>query len=136
MPTALPENLAAQAISPRSFSLSWSAPDPEGRNGDITRYAILITANNVSSVLYSAQFTLELPTQGFTVIPYTTYFIQVAAETVKGRGPYSEQVAVYTPEDGKQTAVPPARLPQFLYHYSSLQSASNFWQFTTASIYF
>ena len=55
------------------------------------------------------------------MIPYTTYFIQVAAETVKGRGPYSEQVAVYTPEDGKQTAVPPAILPQFLHHYSSLQ---------------
>ena len=35
------------------------------------------------------------------MLPYTTYFIQVAAETAVGRGPYSEVVTIYTPEDGK-----------------------------------
>ncbi len=74
--------------------------EAEDRNGVIIRYAVLIRVGNESSVLYSTEEHLELPYLGFTIQPYTTYTVQVAAETSIGRGPYSEPIRIYTPEDG------------------------------------
>ena len=36
-------------------------------------------------------------------LPYTTYMVSVAAETVVGQGPFSTEQIVVTPEDGKST---------------------------------
>ena len=102
VPTAIPEGVGSQNLSSRSFSLTWSPPEAEGRNGIITRYAILISSNSMSRVFFTMQLNIVFPTQGFTVQPYRTYFIQVAAETEIGRGPYSELVPIYTPEDGRE----------------------------------
>ena len=43
------------------------------------------------------------PYQVFDLKPYKRYMVQVAAETAEGRGPYSEEISIYTPEDGKQS---------------------------------
>ena len=45
---------------------------------------------------------MTFPYQGFDLQPYNTYIVKVAAETVEGKGPYSEEVTIYTPEDGKK----------------------------------
>ena len=102
VPTSIPEGVNHYNISSRSFSLTWSPPEAEGRNGIITRYFILISSNSMSRVFFTMQLNIVFPTQGFTVQPYRTYFIQVAAATEIGRGPYSEQVSINTPWDGKK----------------------------------
>ncbi len=101
MPSGAPESVVSHNILSRSFRLSWQPPYSEDRNGIITRYVVLITSRNESRTLYSAQSTLELPAEGLVIVPHTTYFVQVAAATAVGQGPYSEQLAVYTREDGK-----------------------------------
>lgn len=103
MPSSIPENVAAQVHSSRQFSLSWEAPRPEGRNGIIINYVVRITSTSTSqeSFINTGQLSLDFPTSNFDVLPYKTYILQVAAATVVGRGPFSEDVIVVTPEDRK-----------------------------------
>lgn len=74
---------------------------PEGRNGDITRYMVRIlnVETGVESLVSTSQLSLQLPTATFDVMPYRSYTLQVAAETVAGRGPYSMDVTARTLED-------------------------------------
>ena len=55
----------------------------------------------MSSVFYTTELDLIFPALGLIVEPYTSYVVEVAAETIRGRGPYSEGIMIYTPEDGK-----------------------------------
>ena len=100
VPKSVPEGVSSHVLSSRSFYLTWSPPEPEGRNGEVTRYAVLVSPNSIT--FYTNQLRFDFPTQGFIVQPHHTYFVQVAAETVVGRGPFSEQSTIYTPEDGRK----------------------------------
>ena len=65
-----------------------------------------------TSLLSTNQLSLQLPTATFDVMPYKSYTLQVAAETVAGRGPYSMDVDVQTPEDSTCNSEPgPSKLP-------------------------
>jgi hypothetical protein len=83
--------------------VSWEHPLPEGRNGIITRYAVRIlnVETGDTSLIFTNQLSLQLPTATFDVLPYRSYTLQVAAETVAGRGPYSVDTTAQTPEDSK-----------------------------------
>ena len=93
----------AQIISSRSFNLSWGPPLPEQRNGIIIRYTInvLNTNTNQNLLVYSTRLNLTFPSGLVTVQPYRTYILQVAAETSEGRGPYTTDTIVFTPQDRK-----------------------------------
>ena len=103
VPSTAPTQLEGVALSPRALNLSWIAPDPRETTCIITGYAILISLEGVSSILNFSSNTLMTPYQVFDLKPYKRYMVQVAAETAEGRGPYSEEISIYTPEDGKQS---------------------------------
>jgi len=94
-----PTQLEGVALSPRTLNLSWVVPE---LTCTITGYEVSISVEGRFSLLSIGTNTMMIPYQGFDVLPYTTYFVRVAAETAKGRGPFSEQIAIYTPEDGDQ----------------------------------
>lgn len=102
-PSGPPQNVEAHPLSPRSFNLSWEPPLPEQRNGIITRYTVRVLdaqANN-DFLIYTTLLNLTFPTGLVLVVPYRTYILQVAAETVVGRGPFSTDVTLNTPEDSE-----------------------------------
>jgi len=103
VPSATPENVTAYISSSRRFTLSWASPVPEGRNGIITGYTVrVISINTDHELLFNTtHLSLEFPRAGIVVLPYKTYILQVAAETEVGRGPFSQDVMVFTPEDSK-----------------------------------
>ena len=100
-PSGTPQNPTAQILSSRSFSFTWDLPLPEERNGVITRYAVRVedvTADQ-NFLVYTTRLNLTFPMGVVTVSPYRTYILQVAAETTVGRGPFTSDATISTPED-------------------------------------
>ena len=98
VPSGFPQNFLAVATSPRSILLTWILPLPQDRNGIITGYFINATLVETGETLQqssnSTSFTMNAR-------PYTTYLFVIAAVTVAGRGPFSTEISIKTPESGK-----------------------------------
>ena len=99
VPISPPVNLSLVTSTSTSVTLSWASPPTQDQNGIITGYTLqvfsfqlgLLRETNVSS-------------NGSTVDslhPYTTYLFKVAAMTVVGRGPYSDNLTATTQQDGR-----------------------------------
>ena len=97
-PSGFPENFLAVATSPRSILLTWIPPLPQDRNGIITGYFINATLVETGEKLQHSSNSTSLT---MNARPYTTYLFIIAAGTIAGRGPFSTEVSIKTPESGK-----------------------------------
>ena len=100
VPSGSPLNFSTEATAPRSLYFSWEPPLLEQQNGVIIGYTVnIVSDDNMMFQLYSEQHATNLSATIFK--PYTVYRCAVAAITMPGTGPYSDDMVILTPEDGK-----------------------------------
>ncbi|KAK3920463.1 Down syndrome cell adhesion molecule-like protein Dscam2 [Frankliniella fusca] len=129
-PAGAPLGLTARALSSTAVLLTWSAPAPELRHGDITSYNVGFrvesgqTAYNMTSVVAEpgdSDDDGELKLSG--LLKFTRYSIVVQAVNVVGVGPMSDAVSVSTLED-----VPSSPPEEVRCHAVNSQSLQVSWQ--------
>ena len=100
-PSGSPLNFSVEATAPRTLYFSWEPPLLEQQNGVIIGYVVNIISDDIGMMfqIYSDSNATNISATLFT--PYTVYRCAVAATTVPGTGPYSDEVLILTPEDGK-----------------------------------
>ncbi len=109
MPSGPPQNitLTANNSDSRSLVLEWAVPLPQHINGIITTYTV-----NISSSLGTNSF--QIPSaMSYTLTslrPFVAYTCVVAAHTSEGRGPFSANITLTTPEDAPEA--PPVMVSQ------------------------
>ena len=101
VPTAPPQNTDGEVLSSTAISITWQVPQLEEQNGIIQRYFIRLL-----EVPTNINFTYQQKGQHTELVidslhPDYDYECSVAAETVVGRGPFSEPFTITTHEDGK-----------------------------------
>ncbi|KAE8748711.1 hypothetical protein FOCC_FOCC004514 [Frankliniella occidentalis] len=105
-PAGAPLGVTARAVSSTTVLLTWSAPAPELRHGDVTSYNVGFkeeggqTSYNMTSVPAMSGDTDddgELTLTG--LLKFTRYSIVVQAVNVVGAGPMSDSISVSTLED-------------------------------------
>ena len=98
-PTSPPLNLSPVTSISTSVTLSWAPPPTQFQNGVIMGYTLQVF-NSQQGLLRET----NTSSNGSTVDslnPDTTYLFKVAAMTVVGRGPYSDNVYVATRQFGR-----------------------------------
>jgi len=105
-PSGPPLNFSVEAITPRTLYFSWELPLLEHQNGVILDYVLNISSDDNGMIIqiYSNGNATNISATLFT--PYTVYRCKVAASTLPGTGPYSDEVLILTPEDGKSNGFP------------------------------
>ncbi len=88
-------------LGPTAISLSWQPPAPEGQNGIITSYTLLI-----NELLTDTNITYQRDGSHTEVVitglhPYYDYSCAVAAQTSAGLGPFGSPFTVRTHQDGE-----------------------------------
>ena len=101
VPGAPPENVTGHSTSSTSIEVNWGEVPADKQHGTILEYAVIYKetegAADTEKRVNSTARGIEL--RG--LIKYTAYSIQVLAATVKGDGPRSETITVWTVQDGK-----------------------------------
>ncbi len=108
MPTGPPQNLNLTANDSRSLVLNWAVPLPQDVNGIVTDYTINITSSiGFRSLRVGSNITTFIVG---SLRPYITYSCVIAAHTSVGRGPFSVNVTLTTPEGAPEA--PPILITQ------------------------
>lgn len=76
----------------------WIPPAVEDRNGIISSYTISLTEAETEETTYFNSNQNSIHITG--LMPFSTYFISVAASTSIGVGPFGTVLTVNTQEDG------------------------------------
>ena len=86
-------------ISSTSAVLTWEAPPPEDRNGDLIGYSINLTILQTGErlELFSNSTILTV----YDLRSFTVYTCTSAAVTNAGEGPFSDAIQIETLEAGK-----------------------------------
>uniref|UniRef100_A0A0N5BT57 Down syndrome cell adhesion molecule-like protein Dscam2 n=1 Tax=Strongyloides papillosus TaxID=174720 RepID=A0A0N5BT57_STREA len=114
VPSGKPYNIRVTEKMPDSFSLSWSGPREDERNGEITGYNIKYKAKKKGSKLKTVHVKGDV--QKFQLSRLeggTQYSIRIAAINSNGTGPYSEAINAETTFEDKvenQPVGPPIEL--------------------------
>ena len=77
----------------------WTEPPIDAHNGIILSYNIILMVTNTMDTLSVNTTSTSVNITGLH--PFYTYSLRVASMTIYGAGPYSDDVLVTTPEDGK-----------------------------------
>ena len=101
-PTAPPSNPHVAPNNSTSLTFSWSPPPADKINGNIRRYVTEITEHETQSTSQYLSTTTAVTLH--YLHPHYSYVCRVAAETI-GIGPYTSNVTVQLPEDGKILAL-------------------------------
>ena len=89
------------SVMQRSLSFSWSEPPCGDRGGIIIGYTYKLTrVGSVPDIMIQQSDTSEQSVTIDGLIPFTEYSFQVAANTSKGIGPYTNDVTMTTLEAG------------------------------------
>ena len=96
-PLLPPGNVSVHVLSHQQILVSWTPPEENARNGLIRMYIINVTRVDSNEEYSETSNTTSI---SLSVLPFRYYFISVAAVTVEA-GPFSDDIAVETPEDGK-----------------------------------
>ena len=103
VPSASPQNFGGYNISKNEILVSWDVVAPDHVNGIILGY--YVTWNEIQSSSGEAfNKSVLFPSTNTTfggLQPFTFYSFQVAAYTIKGKGPFSENITVRTEEEGE-----------------------------------
>ena len=84
-----------------SIIVTWDHPAPDGRNGIITGYSLILVevVTNVTTMYRQIGAHLELVIG--SLHPFYDYECVIAAETMVGRGPYGRPFIITTSPNGK-----------------------------------
>ena len=103
VPGAAPENVTGHNTSSTSIEVTWGEVPADKQHGTILRYTIIYKetegAADTEKRVNSTARRIELQ----ELMKYTAYSIQVLAATLKGDGPRSKNITVWTDQDGKYT---------------------------------
>ena len=99
VPSASPQSLTGSVESSTLILLSWEAPPPYGRNGEIVYYLIHMRELETGRFWTLPVFNNKISAYIGSLHPYYHYECKVAAYTI-GLGPYSESISLLTDEEG------------------------------------
>ena len=99
VPSAPPELFNASSVDSSSLLLEWNPPSPGTENGDILYYTVTLTEQETGTT--SQNTSVDNYIMIYSLHPYYTYVVMVAAVTVAGTGP-TNTLTIEMPEDGKQ----------------------------------
>ena len=102
VPSGPPLMFSVVATTARSLHFSWEPPRPEEQNGVIVGYVVNVTSDHSMEVLQLYTDLQATSTSAAGLKPYTVYVCAVAAITMPGVGPYSDEDTILMPEDGKR----------------------------------
>ena len=102
VPTGPPQSVVAQVVDPTVFTLTWSPPVPERRNGLIQRYIVSVTEldSRTTELFNSTVERISITGR----LPFRRYSYTVAAVTI-GQGPFSVASIIHLPQAGMYTIV-------------------------------
>lgn len=100
VPGAAPQLVEGHNTSSTSILVTWGEVPADKQHGKILKYTVIYKKTKEDTetkeqVVNSSQIKLTKLTE------YTSYSIQVLAATVKGDGPRSEPITVWTDQDSK-----------------------------------
>lgn len=100
MPGAAPQPVEGHNTSSTSILVTWGEVPADKQHGKILEYTVFYKKTKEDTepkerVVNSSQIKLTKLTE------YTSYSIQVLAATLKGDGPRSEPITVWTDQDSK-----------------------------------
>ena len=101
VPGAAPENVKGHNTSSTSIGVTWGEVPADKQHGNIVNYTVIYKESNGGA---ETEKLVDSPTRETNLTnlkKYTAYSIQVLAATVKGDGPRSNPITVWTGEDGK-----------------------------------
>ena len=99
-PSAPPRNLSVIFVNSTTMMLSWDPPPFDQINGYIRHYIVVVTEHETASEFQEHPTTTQVTLQ--SLHPYYTYTCHVAVVTT-GSGPYTGNLTIQLPEDGKIT---------------------------------
>ena len=108
MPSTYPNLTSLEAVNPNSLLLVWLPLTSQFANGIIENYVIRVYERNaITGVgLRNIEVSTNTTHQNIDDLhPYYNYLINLAAETVIGIGPFSNDYNITTPEDGIFTKI-------------------------------
>ena len=94
-PSAPPQNVTTMVINSTSIFVFWDPPPFDDQNGSITSYQVNITKQNTTVVSVMINDTSFIANN---LQEFEEYFIEVAAMTSVGLGPFSDPVRDITNE--------------------------------------
>ena len=100
VPSASPEIINASSIDPNMLDLEWSPLSPGTENGIILYYNVTLTEQETGVTLQ--YISNDNYIMIYSLHPYYTYVVMVAAVTVAGSGP-TNMITIKMPEDGNQS---------------------------------
>ena len=83
-------------VSLTPFTLTWNPPPIEDQNGVITSYTLKVTERTAYQLVVQSQ-----TYQNNSLEKFTAYTFAVAAMTAVGVGPFTNPIALTTPEGGQ-----------------------------------
>ena len=99
-PSAPPSNLSVISMNSTTITLSWNPPTSNQTNGYIRHYVVAVTEHDTTLAFQEQSNYTQVTLQ--SLHPYYIYTCRVAAVTT-GPGPYTGNITIQLPEDGKTT---------------------------------
>ena len=100
-PSGSPVNFQARALDSRSIHLSWDPLPSALQNGIIRQYRVtLVDSAGQARVINTTVTSVTVA----VLVPFTSYNITVAAETIT-LGPPTPPLQIVTPQDGKHKSM-------------------------------
>ena len=98
VPTGAPHNVTYYATS-TSVNLNWLQIDCIERNGVITNYTVVFQEQG-EAVIPGEVNVIDRTFTASGLTPHTNYIFRVAGVNSNGTGPYTNDITVFTDEDG------------------------------------
>ena len=101
MPGAAPENVRGHNTTSTSILVTWDEVPADKQHGKILKYTVIYKKSKGDAETMEQ---VESPSRQIELkklVKYTVYSIQVLAATLKGDGPRSNPITVWTDQDGK-----------------------------------
>ncbi|KAK6730933.1 hypothetical protein RB195_007418 [Necator americanus] len=106
VPSSPPRDIVAETVSSTSVRISWSEPDPDSTNGEITGYRLKYKTRVRGSK--GNTFVLDASEREYTITGLdvnTQYLVRMAVVNHNGTGPYSDWIPVATSLMDKEEAL-------------------------------
>ena len=101
VPSSPPISPVGEVLSPNAVSITWQPPIPEGQNGIITSYTVLLTELPTNTTFTYQRNGSHTETVITGLHPHYDYRYAVAAATSVGLGPFSAPLILTTQQDGE-----------------------------------
>lgn len=101
VPGAPPETVEGHNTSSTRIKVKWGEVPTDKRHGNIVNYTVIYKLSEGDPEMKKVVDSPTRETVLTNLTRYTAYGIQVLAATVKGDGPRSKTIIVWTDEDGK-----------------------------------